>query len=189
MKFCLIKNIHSRVLITISLALLGGLVLLGFVAWPSYKQIQKLNEQIYQERVDLEKLYQKGQILKQTIKEYEEVKPVVGKLNDIYLKRNEELAFITKLEDAAQASNIRQHLTLGLQDPKKPANQLPVQLQINGRLSDFIAYLQALEAMNYYINIDNLRLSKNGSSNTPNKEDKMNGMLEAVLLGLTYYQP
>ncbi len=189
MKFCLIKNIHSRVIATISVALLGGVALLGLVAWPSYTHIKNLNDQIYQERVDLEKLYLKGQILKQTIKEYEEVKPVVGKLNNIYLKPNDELAFITKLEDAAQATNVKQNLTLGLQDPKKPANQLPVQLQINGNLTDFISYLQALEALDYYINIDNLRLSKTGSSTPRGTDNKMNGLLEAVLLGLTYYQP
>lgn len=186
MKFCLTKNVHSRTLIATGATLLAGLTLLFFVAWPSYQQIRQLNDEIYQERVGLEKLYQKGQILKQTVQEYEKVKPEVTKLSSVYLQPNDELNLITKLEDAAQMSNVKQHLTLGVQDPKKTKNTLPIQLQISGQLKDFVGYLQKIEGLDYYLNIDSLRLSKNG---TGNQSIQSSNPLEAVLLGLIYYQP
>jgi Tfp pilus assembly protein PilO len=176
---------REKIIFSTSLTLVLTAILLIFVAWPSIREIKSLNDQIYYQRLELEKLYQKGQLLKQTLKEYEEVKPTTAALDHIYIKRGEELNFITTLENIASTNKLEQNIRLGSQDPKKQTNQLPMQLELKGSLSSFVSYLAGLEALDYYLNIDTVRLSganrkKSNSNETANSQTNLNALLLAA---------
>ena len=190
MKLSLPRTPRQKIIFSTSLTLVLTGALLAFVTLPSIREIKSLNEQIYAQRSELEKLYQKGQLLKQTLKEYEEIKPTTAALERIYIKRGEELSFITTLEAIANTNQLNQEIKLGTQDPKKLTNQLPIQLEINGSLPKFIHYLASLEALDYYLNIDTLRLNSASRNRArPNDQGNAGTNLTALLLAAAYFRP
>lgn len=184
-------NTHPRqkiIIATIFTIVFNGMIL-GLIAWPSINTIKTLAEQVYEQRVELEKLYQRGQLLKQTLREYEEIKPSLATLNRIYINRGHELEFITTLEETAINNGVTHQIKLTAADPQKQTNnQLQYQLQINGNLTDFIRYLASLEALDFYININTLRLSSlttnSQATNQPSPQS-----IQAILLATSYFKP
>ncbi len=175
-------------IISTGLMVAASLILLGFVTYPSIVEIMKLNDRIYQERVDLEKLYRKGQILKQTLKDYQTIKPTLNQFANIYVAPDNELDFITRLEKVATEQKVNQDITLGLADKKNKTNKLPIQLHIDGSLANFVKYLTGLEQLDYYLNIETLRLG-GYNKKTSTTEANNNFTLSAFLLGSAYYKP
>ncbi len=163
-----------------------GLVTLGiftFIAWPSLTVIKTLNNQIYEQRVELEKMYRRGQILKQTVKEYEQVKPQVFGLQQIFVNRGQELDLITALENTAVATNVIQTIKLGAVNPTADHPLLPLELQVTGNTNQIITYLAGLESLNYYLNIDTVRLISNRQGDTTNTK-----ALTAIFLANAFYK-
>ena len=177
-----ITTSHRKVILAICLTLLTSLGIFVFMAWPSLKIIQTLNNQIYEQRVELEKMYRRGQILKQTIKEYEQVKPQISSLQQIFVNRGQELELITALENIASATNINQNIKLGVTDNLNKNQKLPLELQVTGTTAQIINYLAGLESLNYYLNIDTVRLVN--SQTEPNRAPT----LTAIFLANAFYK-
>lgn len=167
--------------ITLTSAATGVLIvlLLVFITYPSIKEIRSLNASIDAERIELEAQYVRGQTLKQTLKTYQEVKPNVGELDRVYLKRGQELAFITALEGTADSVHINQQLKLNSPDPQKQ-NELPIELTLSGELPNIIRYLAGLEALDYYIDINTIRLGQPEFTNNDSSLSKLNALLTAT---------
>jgi len=184
---------RQKIAFTVIFSVLCAGIALAMIIWPSVKTIKFLADQIYQQRIELEQLYQKGQVLKQTLRAYEEVKSVIPKLNQVYLTKGNELEFVTKLEEVAAASGVTHDLKLVAVDPKKQTNQLPFQLQNEGDLPKFIRYLAALESLDFYVNINTIRISSllNTRSNSREAVNQLNGhpVLQAILLATAYFKP
>lgn len=189
-----LKSLSPRQKIVIStavtLSVTAGMII--FLTYPSIRAIRNLADQIYEQRIELEQLYQKGQLLKRTLKEYEEVKPSVQELQRVYITRGEELNFITTLEGVAQSNDIEQDIKLGSLDPKDKTgvNKLPYQLGISGNLANIIAYLGGLEGLDFYVNIETVRLSRSGgtSSRTTTSTGEVSP-LATILLANSYFKP
>ncbi|MFA4818947.1 MAG: hypothetical protein WC621_03835 [Patescibacteria group bacterium] len=179
---------HRKVMIaTTALTITATLGLLAFIIGPSLREILNLSDQIYQQRIDLEKLYRKGKILKQTLKDYQTIKPTVGQFNSIYVERGNELNLITAMEKVASDHTVDQEIIIGTPDIKGDKNSLPIQLQVNAPLANLLKYLGGLEQMDYYLNIQTLRVSKySARSNAPAPK---NITVSAILLGSVYYRP
>jgi len=161
----------------------------ALIAYPSINVIKTLSDQIFKQRVELEELYERGQVLKQTLKEYEEIKPIIPTLNQIYLMKGNELEFITTVEKAAADSGVTHDLKLATTDPKKNTNQLQYQLQVNGDLIKFIRYLAELESLNFYVNINTIRLSSPAGSGIQSNQIGTDSALQAILLATSFFKP
>lgn len=189
MKFIFSSTPKQKIAVVISLTVIITGLLMAFIGWPSIKTIIDLSDQIYGQRTELEQLYQRGQVLKQTLREYEEIKPSIPALYSIYLTKGNELEFITTLEEVASASGVSHNIQLGATDPNKTTNQLPFQLQTEGNLNGLIKYLAALESLDFYVNINTIRISsligKNSRSTTDNSG---NNVLQAILLATSYFK-
>lgn len=175
---------RKKILVSIVVTAIATLGIAAFIIWPSLKEIRLLNEQIYAQRVELEKVYLKGKNLKQTLQEYREIKPTIDTLNAIYLKRGDELAFITNLEALANTHQVNQDLKLG-SPSEKNRDSLPLQLTFTNTMQQFMRYLVGLEGLNYYINIDTIRLSTQSTRGAPDEHP----LISAILLASTYIQP
>lgn len=180
--------ISPRRKITLSLALTGFaiLVLLAFVTYPSVLEIKSLNAIIDAERVELEAQYLRGRSLKQTLKTYQDVKQNIGSLNRVYLTRGQELDFITALEHVADSTHVEEQIKLNSPADGQNQSALPIQLTLAGDLTNIIRYLAAVEALDYYVNIDTIRLGLPsytgiGASST--------GKLSALLTATTFIKP
>jgi hypothetical protein len=142
--------------------------------------------QIEEQRSQLEELYIRGKNIKQTLQQYREIKPTINTIDNIYVKRGEELKFITTLENIANVQGINQEPKITSQP--KNSNTLQLELNTTTSLNRIIKYLIGLESLDYYINIDTVRLSK--SSNwTNNPANATNPELSTIFLATLYYQP
>jgi len=155
----------ARIKIIISVAviiLFIGLISL-FIIIPTVKDIKKINDTIYTERVDLEKKYLKGQLLRKTVKDFEAIKPEKDKLNVIFVKEGEELKFISTLEDMASQAGVRQ--TIELQTKNLTSNRgirtMPIKITAEGNFYQIFGYLTSLEKLSYYLNLSSIGLSAN----------------------------
>lgn len=172
------------ILTAIELAVIIGMI--AFVAWPSATTIKDLSNKIYNERVELEKLYQRGRNLKQAIQQYRQVQPEVTTLNNVYVTHGQELTFVTALETVA--SNTKTNQTITLNNATDTGATLPFQLTAQADLPHIISYLGGLEGLDYYVNIDTVRLSGQASTAIP-FSSSTNQALTALFLATSFYKP
>lgn len=126
------------------------------IVWPSLQEIRLINRQVYEERVRLEKLYVRGQLQKKVRANYAKIEGETRFLDDILLKENQELQYITALESAANANNVELKINIG--ESKRLPNQLfsalGISFELTGSYPDILAWIAALETMPYYTNIN-----------------------------------
>ncbi|MFA5021459.1 MAG: type 4a pilus biogenesis protein PilO [Patescibacteria group bacterium] len=158
-----IKIIISILLFVIIIGLVAGLVII-----PTIHDIKKISNAIYAERVDLEKKYLRGQLLKKTVNDFEEIKPQKDKLNTVFIPQGNELKFISTLEDVASTNGVKQNLELNTQSTTKTGDLqvLPIKMTIQGNFYQIMKYLTGLEKLNYYLNITNLQFNAEKDSIT-----------------------
>ncbi len=154
-------NLKKKISISIvvSVLIIGGLVY--FVVIPIINDIKKMGEKIENQRIDLEQKYIKGQSLKQLTENLKKIEPQLVILDQIFIKQDYELEFITKLEEIAEQNNVSQTINLNTAkiNKDKSYQTLPLQLSARGNYKNIMNYLINLEALNYYINIDSIDLS------------------------------
>jgi Tfp pilus assembly protein PilO len=134
-----------------SIAIIAAVFFL--VIRPTIAYINETNEQIYAERERLEKQYQRIMYLKNNYRKLQEIEEQLDVLDDLFLIQNQELEFITTLEDIANKTGVDQDIKLqevNLNDPKQ--NLLPFTITASGTMYDIISYLLKIEQLSYYIN-------------------------------------
>ena len=126
-------------------------------------------------------------------------------LNGVFLITGEELGFITDLENVASKNNMKQ--IIDFDNSKYEITQdikiIPLQLRLNGSLENLISYINSLEKLDYYIEINQIDIntsinkSKRKSSgltmgNKKEGEGEIEGEedveLSIKLDGLTYWK-
>lgn len=172
--------------ITISIALVGATIglIVYFIILPTIQDIKKISDAVYAERMDLEKKYIRGQLLKKTLEDFEKVKPEKEKLASIFVSQGKELEFITALEKIAAVHGLKQSIQLQPTAGKKGEKLYPLLLEVttNGDFIEILKYLKDLEKLNYYFNIFSLNLGLD-AKNSSNKA------INAILTGKIYTRP
>ncbi len=186
MNFSFPTTPHSKVIIYISLTLIMSIGLFAIIGYPSIKEIKNLSNKIEEQRSQLEQLYIRGKNIKQTLQQYREIKPTVSNLDNIYIKRGEELKFITTLENTANEQSVDQEPKLVSPPVNSTSNTLQLELTTTTSLNRIIKYIMGLEALDYYINIDTVRLSKASNSASATS---VSPNLSTLFLATLYYQP
>lgn len=163
-----IMNIKRKITISIIIVLAITSLIIYFVILPTAEDIKKISNDVYLERVDLEKKYLRGQLLKKTIKDFEEIKPEQDKLASIFIMEGEELKFITALEKISAANNLEQNLQLQTNQSKISKDELyytlPLKVTVQGSFDKILKYLQDLEKINYYFNVSSINISAKNSA-------------------------
>jgi len=168
---------------TIAFALLL-VALVALIIFPSYREIKIINEQVMEERVRLEKLYTQGQLQKLVQQNYESIKHEVRFLDELALKENEELAYITAAERAAEEAGVLLNLTIG--DSKRVPNQRFSELEftftIRGDFRALVRFIERLESLPYYTNIAEITTSVRGGESGSDRHATM------TIKATTYWQ-
>lgn len=144
---------HFLIASVIFSALLAGLIFI--IILPSVAEIRRIRQQVYEERVRLEKLYVSGQLQKKVRENYNRVKESSAWLDNILLKENQELQYITALENAAENAGVGLKITVGEQSrlPGQPLSLLNFSFNLAGSWPKIVSWLAALENMPYYTNV------------------------------------
>lgn len=136
-------------------------LIIYFIILPTLKDIKKISDDIYAERVDLEKKYQRGQLLRKTIENFEKVKPEKDKLTSAFIIANRELEFITTLENVASIHQLAQDIKFQRAQSEGANLAFPSSLELTvskGSFTKILQYLKDLERLNYYFNISSINM-------------------------------
>lgn len=143
-------------------------ILVFFIILPSCRDIKKVSSEIRDEREYLEKLYLRGQHLKEVKKNFKDIEPHINDLEKIFIAPGEEVGFITSLENLAANKGIEQKLELENLLATKGQDQgnelmpyeiLPLTLNLQGTFPQLITYLIGLELLDYYVIINSLTIT------------------------------
>lgn len=153
MRFTLFTKNHLLVSSGIFLFLLFLVVL--FLVIPALAEIRLINRQVYEERVRLEKLYVRGQLQKKVRETFNGVKDDLKFLDNILLKENQELNYITALEQAARATDVNLKISIGASKrvPDQPFSTLRLNFEVAGAWTNIMRWLDQIETLPYYTNI------------------------------------
>lgn len=156
----------KKIIISIAIVLVFTALIIYFIILPTVNDIKQISNTIYAERVDLEKKYLRGQLLKTTIKEFEASKPSQEKLASVFISEGKELEFITALEKIAGVWGLEQNLSLQPVETKSGFSYAqPLEIKIKGDFIKILKYLADLEKTKYYFNITSLSLDSNNGGN------------------------
>ncbi|OGY47672.1 MAG: hypothetical protein A2840_00095 [Candidatus Buchananbacteria bacterium RIFCSPHIGHO2_01_FULL_47_11b] len=137
----------------VAILLIGVVV---FIIWPTITDIRQISQSVYLERVDLEKKYLRGQLLRKTIEDFEKIKPERDRLNTIFLLTGDELSFITTLEQIAHNRQLAEH-KIDLQPAR--SGFFPLRLTLSGTFEQVMGYVSDIESLSQYYIIDNLSVA------------------------------
>ncbi|MBA3047432.1 type II secretion system protein M [Patescibacteria group bacterium] len=144
----------------IFLAIMG--IIVFFIVMPAINDIKKIKNEVEAERIDLEKKYIKGQSLKQLKENLQEIKPDLEKLNNVFVINEQELDFITTLENFAHENNVEQKINMDAfknLDKSKALQEIRLNLSLAGGFTELLNYLADLESSHYYITVNSLEVS------------------------------
>ncbi|MFA6254735.1 MAG: hypothetical protein WC675_01725 [Patescibacteria group bacterium] len=153
-------SLKLKTAIIVSLNILLIIVISLVIILPITRDIKKIGDAIYKERVDLEKKYLRGQLLKKTVSDFEKIKPQKDRLNAIFIIEGEELKFVSRLEEIASLNNVRQTIELDTKNSEiqEGIKILPLKITTQGNFVSIMKYLTDLEQLNYYFNIYSVRI-------------------------------
>jgi len=188
-----INKIFNKYGITVAAILILLMIILQMFL-PSAKKIKELSDKVFEERTRLEELYLKGKSLKKSKQEYLDIKEKVAQLDKVFLKANKELELITQLEKIATKNSITQHINLGTKKIKHTNNidKIKISISLQGQYYSILNYLQDIEALDYYVLLDDFSLglsqeTKYSTSQTKKINDQQNPNLNATLNGYILY--
>lgn len=174
-------SLKKKIAISLSTVLAANFLIIYFIIIPTVNEIKNISKAIYAERLDLEKKYQRGQLLRETISNFEKIKSEKEKFAKSFVAEGKELEFITTLEQISEKHNINQSLSLKKSQEKNGSKNfyhtLPLEINLSGDFIDILKYLNDIEKINYYLNIL-----------TINAAEKENAITTMKLIGEIYIQ-
>lgn len=182
----------------ITIGIMTGIVL------PTAKKIKLVEEDIYNQRMALEKLYLRGQSMRKSRLDYETIKEQIKTLNNVFNQQGEELEFITSLEKIAEKQNVKQVIKIENNEKNEKTEIggcriIRVEVNLTGTFPNIMAYLAQVQTLDYYFNIDSLNFyvgearpfEQNGqfpSATKGLKKSTASPSINATLSGLTYWR-
>lgn len=174
---------HFLVVTIIFALLLLGVIFL--IILPSAREISSIRKQVLEERVRLEKLYVRGQLQKKVRENYNSIIESADWLDNILLKENQELQYITALESIAEKNGIKLKINVGesVKIDALPFSALNLSLDLTGRWPKIVLFLNDLENLPYYTNIKEIVFARQqGFSSEP-----VNGTVSATVSAQTLW--
>ena len=156
-------NLKQKMALSLVIFIVLLLSIIYFVVLPAVGDIISIKTDIEKERLDLEKKYIRGQSLRKISEKLEKVEGRINILDQVFIKKDKSLEFITALEREASKNNVEQKIKLlaSANSDYDYSQSIPIQLMTQGSLANQLNYLVGLEALNYYINIGSLDVNIN----------------------------
>ncbi|MFA6393383.1 MAG: hypothetical protein WCW25_00705 [Patescibacteria group bacterium] len=168
-----------KILLIFGIFCLSSAFIFVFIDLPAINKIKIIKDKIEFQRFDLEKKYFKAQQSKKISLSLNKIEAEMAKMTNVFIDKNRELEFITRLEWFAAKNSLSQEINLedkkGQKDGEAGVANLYVHL--TGKYDDIISYLADLESSDYYINITGLELSSG----------HYGGLYDLSLKALTYW--
>lgn len=165
---------QQKVTIHISATLLILAAVIYFGIYQAANKIMETKRLVEAEKTNLEKMYNSGKNLRKLAEDLKVVEPQLAKLENVFIKKEEALNFITSLENISEKNGINQRINLagaasinrGTEKNKVANETIPIQLSSTGSFYKQMLYLVNLESLNYYINVKSLEISNSSFRNS-----------------------
>jgi len=182
-------NTNKKIALNIIIFLVAVFLLLFFLILPTINDIKAIESEITIQMVELEKKYQRGQSLKKLAEHLKMIETQLDKLDQVFIDKEDQLLFITTLENIADASQVTQKINL-IAEPEMEKGEnyqkLPLQIFTQGDFVSQLKYLINLESLNYYINIKSLEL--NSAPSAGNGQNIGQGNINMFIIADTYWR-
>jgi Tfp pilus assembly protein PilO len=169
--------------------------LIYFLILPTIEKIKNLRNEILNIEIDSANKITQERNIKDLNNKIKKIQPQLDKINSIFINQNREIEFINALEDTASKHDVSQKLNIDFNNPAKGEafNTVPVGINANGNYDNLISYLSSIEAMSFYINIDNISFeasANNANANNTNRpfENKGGAAVDLNLTGHSYWK-
>lgn len=166
------------------LAMLAGVVAVLFlVIMPTARDIERISDDVYREITDLERKWERGQRLRETISDFEKIKSERSTLTKSFIITGRELEFITALEALAANRGLIQHIQLQFDRTTAQAGfeEIPIIITLEGRFNAITQYLEDLERLTYYVTTTSFNVAAGSTAARTN--------ITATLIGKAYRLP
>lgn len=126
------------------------------------RDISSVSAEIYQARVEMEKKYQTGISLKKNNQQLGELEARLIDLDESIIKYEQNLEFINDLEKEAENLGLQLNLQIPEISPTETITAGIIQLTLVGNPDAALKFLEVLDAKNYYLHFNTLRLTNAG---------------------------
>ena len=176
-------KLWQRIVAFITVMLAAVALVVWLVILPTISDIKKISNDVYLEVVDLEKKWERGQRLRETVLNFEKIQSERGKLAQAFIIKGQELTFITSLEGLAAERSLVQNIQPQFNQPISRAGfeEIPLTITLQGEFHSLLQYLQDLEQLSYYVTITALNLN----AGAPNARQAASN-ITATLVGRVY---
>jgi len=172
-----LNSTHKIILNTVVLFLAAIFIIFGVIS-PTTKRINETTKNIYGLRALMEKKYQQSMRSRLTKSKIEQIKEETSTYPTYLFHVRDTLKLIQDLENIAKKNNTEQKIKSSNLDKITTQDKVNINLDITGKYMDLLNHLHDLEMINYFFNIEELRLAP---QITNNKKISNNASLNVVL--------
>lgn len=146
---------------------------------PVIKDIRNLNQQIYEQRLALERRYVQRFSMRRIIANFREIHENMNKILSIFLSQNDEITFITMIEEKADKNNMDLKIYFLPQEGETNGKQVfDLTLTVNGDFKNVVGFISDIEKFDTYILLNSVSLTQSAG------DEK--GVISASLKGYVY---
>lgn len=147
----------TKIILYIFIILNIGIVF-GFIV-PYCLKIKNLSENLLKTKYTLEELKNQNNYKSANNLNNDDLVTI----ENIFIKQDSLIDFITELEEIAEKYDFKQNIELKEdiidQDSSKLIHEIPILINLEGRLENLLSYLLKIENTDYYININSLEVT------------------------------
>ena len=160
------------------------IILFNFFIYPSLSEIKGICQEISNLKIKFEEA-NKGLGLKDSLSLYKAYQQKIELIDKSILTKNRELEFVTTLENIASQYNLDQKINLSKYEDieGKSFFQMPLQIYLQGDFENELRYLQDIEKLNYYIDIEKINIGR-----TPGRSNPEKNLINMHIIARTYWQ-
>jgi len=159
-------NSGHKIIITVSLMSLLALVIIVMVIIPTIRNIQTTAKETYKLRVYMEKKYQASLRSRLTKKKIEEIKKESSDYDSYLFKKENALELIQHLEKMSKQTKVNQKINSTNLDQIIPGSKLQISITVSGKYVDVLEYINVIENVKYFFNIESVRIIPNNGSSS-----------------------
>lgn len=190
MNFNKIKRLNSKqkAINTSVVVIVISVLIFYFIIIPTIKNIKLLSPGIIEEKENIVKKDLKEKNIIALTEELSKIEPEINNYDKIYINDNNQLEFITAVEEIANKYNIEQKINItppeNLQKGKFAI--VPILIDASGELNNIFNYLKEIESLDFQINVENFDLSSQATK--PTKTVPQNDSINIKLNANTYWK-
>jgi len=143
-----------------------------FIVAPLFNEIKENKNRFVEGQrrlLSLQRTEQELNSLRQEVREVQELEPLLSKTS---VNPEDSLAFIIALENIGKQTKVEYDINVGgpaapARTPRQEQRTLPFQVNVSGQFGNVARFIEGVERMSYYVQINRIQISRKG------KEDEV----------------